>query len=237
MADGDLAEALRRLMERGWRDGRPDARRSGRPRATSWTGSSGDARSCSRSTASATCSARSGTALDEIVATERAGVERRLDSAAATAPTAPSRPTRPIRPSSGCSAMWPRDGSTSSMRCRTTSGSGSAALSDYDFLEPDARDRFDELVATLQRQVLDQFVGGMARRDPVDDARRTSPRTARWSATSTSCMRQRIGRLRARRVASSSRSTVRSSRAPGPSTTSSTSWPSGWRRCSRCCDR
>ena len=36
------------------------------------------------------------------------------------------------------------------------------ALTDYDFLEPEARSRFDELVATLQRQVMDQFVGGMA---------------------------------------------------------------------------
>ena len=59
-------------------------------------------------------------------------------------------------------------------------------LQDYDFLEPEARERFDELVERLQGQVLDQFVAGHVGGDPVDDARRTSPRTARWSATSTS---------------------------------------------------
>ena len=35
-------------------------------------------------------------------------------------------------------------------------------LQDYDFLEPNARDRFDELVKRLQGQVLDQFVAGMS---------------------------------------------------------------------------
>ena len=56
-------------------------------------------------------------------------------------------------------------------------------LQDYDFLEPDARERFDDLVKRLRQQVLDQYVVGHVRRDPVDDARRTSRRTARWSAT------------------------------------------------------
>ena len=37
-------------------------------------------------------------------------------------------------------------------------------LQDYDFLEPDARERFDELVKRLQGQVLDQFVSGHVRR-------------------------------------------------------------------------
>ena len=59
-------------------------------------------------------------------------------------------------------------------------------LQDYDFLEPNARERFDELVKRLQGQVLDQFVVGHVRGDPDDDARRTSPPTARWCATSTS---------------------------------------------------
>ena len=59
-------------------------------------------------------------------------------------------------------------------------------LQDYDFLEPHARERFDELVKRLQGQVLDQFVAGMSEAIKIDDARRTSPPTARWSATSTS---------------------------------------------------
>jgi len=35
-------------------------------------------------------------------------------------------------------------------------------LQDYDFLEPSARERFDELVRRLQRQVLDQYVAGLS---------------------------------------------------------------------------
>ena len=35
-------------------------------------------------------------------------------------------------------------------------------LQEYDFLEPNARERFDELVKRLQGQVLDQFVAGMS---------------------------------------------------------------------------
>ena len=35
-------------------------------------------------------------------------------------------------------------------------------LREYDFLEPEARQRFDELVERLGKQVLDQFVGGMS---------------------------------------------------------------------------
>ena len=38
-------------------------------------------------------------------------------------------------------------------------------LQDYDFLEPAARERFDELVERLRAQVLDQYVAGhVARR-------------------------------------------------------------------------
>ena len=35
-------------------------------------------------------------------------------------------------------------------------------LREYDFLEPDARQRFDELVERLQQQMLDQYVSGMS---------------------------------------------------------------------------
>ena len=43
-----------------------------------------------------------------------------------------------------------------------TSASRIRDLREYDFLEPDARARFDELVERLGKQVLDQFVGGMS---------------------------------------------------------------------------
>jgi uncharacterized protein with von Willebrand factor type A (vWA) domain len=50
------------------------------------------------------------------------------------------------------------------MPARGRPGRSSAASQDYDFLEPTARQRFDELVKRLQKQVLDQYarraVGG-----------------------------------------------------------------------------
>ena len=236
MAEGDLAEALRRLMERGWRTGDPtrgdmaglrdlldrlERRREELLERYELGDVLGDIRR----------------ELDEIVAEERAGVERRLDEAAG-APRRrdgdrTTRPTDRARACARCSATSPPSGSTSSTRLPPDVGERIRGLQDYDFLEPDARERFDELVKRLQQQVLDQFVAGMSeairsmtpggpRREPRDGPRpqRADPRADR---------RRRPGR-----AASSWPSTAGSSRAPGPSTTSSTSSPSGWPRCSRC---
>ena len=139
MADGDLAEALRRLMERGWRSGdptRPDlpglqdlmdrlGRRREELRERFEIGDVlGDIRR----------------ELDEIVAQERAGVEGRLErSSGGSARRAPrqrpappaTRPpmaprTPPTPTSRSCFATSPRSGSISWMRCRATSARGSA---------------------------------------------------------------------------------------------------------------
>jgi uncharacterized protein with von Willebrand factor type A (vWA) domain len=49
-----------------------------------------------------------------------------------------------------------------SARCPSDVGERIRGLQDYDFLEPDARERFDALVKRLQQQVLDQYVAGMS---------------------------------------------------------------------------
>jgi uncharacterized protein with von Willebrand factor type A (vWA) domain len=152
MAEGDLAEALRRLMERGWRSGdptRPDmvglqdlmerlARRREELRERYDLGDVlGDIRR----------------ELEEIVADERAGVERRLENAAQDAPdpdTARVAQDLASRRLDRLDALPPDVGE----RIRD--------LREYDFLEPDARQRFDELVERLSKQVLDQFVSGMS---------------------------------------------------------------------------
>ena len=152
MAEGDLAEALRRLMERGWRSGdptRPDmaglqdlmerlARRREDLRERYDLGDVlGDIRR----------------ELEDIVADERAGVERRLQNAAQDAPdpdTARAAQDLASRRLDRLDALPPDVGE----RIR--------GLREYDFLEPDARQRFDELVERLSKQVLDQFVSGMS---------------------------------------------------------------------------
>ena len=161
MADGDLGEALRRLMERGWRTGDPtrgdlaglrdlmDRLEREREAALAKHGL-GDVLGEIRQT------------LDDIVATERAGVERRLDTAA-TSPDGGADGGDPTDPALqdllrdvAARHLDQLDGLPADI------GERIRALTEYDFLEPEARARFDELVATLQRQVLDQFVGGMA---------------------------------------------------------------------------
>jgi uncharacterized protein with von Willebrand factor type A (vWA) domain len=152
MAEGDLAEALRRLMERGWRSGdptRPDmaglqdlmerlARRREELRERYDLGDVlGDIRR----------------ELEEIVADERAGVERRLQNAATDAPdedTARVAKDLAARRLDRLDALAPDLGE----RIRD--------LREYDFLEQDARQRFDDLVERLSKQVLDQFASGMS---------------------------------------------------------------------------
>ncbi|HEX7346032.1 MAG TPA: VWA domain-containing protein, partial [Candidatus Limnocylindrales bacterium] len=152
MAEGDLAEAIRRLMERGWRSGdptRPDmaglqdlmerlARRREDLRERYDLGDVlGDIRR----------------ELEEIVADERAGVERRLQNAATDAPdkdTAKAATDLAARRLDRLDAL------------PTDLGDRIRDLREYDFLEPDARQRFDELVERLGKQVLDQFVSGMS---------------------------------------------------------------------------
>ena len=117
MAEGDLAEALRRLMERGWRTGDPtrpdlaglrdlmDRLERRREEALERYGLGdvlGDIRR----------------ELDEIVAQERSGVERRLEEASARERTTPT--------CARCCATSPRSGWTSSTVSPPTSGSGCA---------------------------------------------------------------------------------------------------------------
>ncbi len=151
MAEGDLAEALRRLMERGWRSGdstRPDmaglsdlmdrlVRRREELRERYQLGDVlGDIRR----------------ELQEIVDQERTGVEQRLERSGAG--DGDPDLERMLQDVAG-KRLERLDALPADV------GERIRDLREYDFLEPEARERFEALVERLGQQVLDQFVQGM----------------------------------------------------------------------------
>jgi len=174
MAEGDLGEALRRLLERGMRSGdptRPDMaglrdlierlqrRREELLDRYRLADVLGDVRR----------------ELDEIVADERAGVERRLDAASATSGDDATDPPSTI---DAATAPAPASATDPALRAMLRDaaarrldrldalppdvGGRIRGLEEYDFLEPSARQRFDALVERLRKQVLDQYVAGLS---------------------------------------------------------------------------
>jgi uncharacterized protein with von Willebrand factor type A (vWA) domain len=182
---GDLAEALRRLMERGLRSDDPARgdlrglrdlldrlrdRRQDLLRQGDLTDPLGDVRR----------------ELDEIVEAERAGVQRRLDAEAESGAGRDEpeldRMLREIaaRKLDTLDALPPDVGA----RIRT--------LQEYDFLDQDARERFEALVDRLRGTVLDRLSEGLA--DAVRSLRPEDLAAQR-------AMVQDLNRLLARRVA------------------------------------
>ncbi len=156
MAEGDLAEALRRLMERGWRTTdptRPDMaglnelrerlrrRREELQERYQLRDVLADVRQ----------------ELDDIVAQERAGIERRLDEAAS--PPDDSTSDAALRAMLRDAAARRIDQLDALPR---DIGGRIRRLEEYDFMEPEARDRFNELTERLRKQTLDRFVDGLS---------------------------------------------------------------------------
>jgi uncharacterized protein with von Willebrand factor type A (vWA) domain len=151
---GDLAEALRDLMDRGVRSDDPSRgdmrglrdlldRLRERRREALGEGALADPLADVRRT------------LDEIVAQERAGVQRRLDETEGSSAASDPELGRMLRGIAGkrldsLDALPPDVGG----RVR--------ALQDYDFLDGDARHRFEELVDQLRRSMLDRLGAGLA---------------------------------------------------------------------------
>jgi uncharacterized protein with von Willebrand factor type A (vWA) domain len=195
MAEGDLASALRRLMERGWRStdpSRPDMaglrdlldRLARRREEVLDRYKLGDVLADVRAE------------LDGIVAEERAGVERRLDQAsrpAAHDEAAPGDPAAVQGDDDVSGPTGPRgadtpDGAGDDRALRrmlrdvaarrldqldelpSDVGGRIRGLEEYDFMEPAARERFDALLERLRRQVLDQFFSGLS-----DSIKSTTP--------------------------------------------------------------
>ncbi len=156
MADGDLGEALRRLMERGWRSpdsSRPDlpglaalrerlrARRDELLDRYRLGDVLGDVRA----------------ELAQIVEDERGGLDRRLGTTGAGAPAdAPSPELNDLLRDTIGKRLERLDALPEDL------GDRIRALEEYDFLDAGARERFEALVERLRRSVLDRYAAGMA---------------------------------------------------------------------------
>ena len=164
MAEGDVASALRRLMERGWRSGDPSRR--------DLAGLQDLMERIQRQREEVLDRYRLGDVLadvrrelDEIVAQERAGVEDRLDRAT-QAPAADPADGGDDAAADADLRRLLRDQAARRLdqldALPADPGGRIRELTEYDFLEPDARSRFDDLVERLRRQALDQYVAGLS---------------------------------------------------------------------------
>jgi uncharacterized protein with von Willebrand factor type A (vWA) domain len=188
MAEGDLAEALRRLMERGWRATDPTRRDlAGLEDLRERLRRQRDELQERYALGDVLADVRR--ELDEIVADERAGIERRLDEAASPgqppgAGQSPPAGSSGSRPPAGSPGKGPgpgegdppgADGALRSMLRDAAArrldqleslprdiGGRIRRLEEYDFMEPAARDRFQDLADRLRRQTLDRFVEGLS---------------------------------------------------------------------------
>jgi uncharacterized protein with von Willebrand factor type A (vWA) domain len=155
MAEGDVEAALRRLIERGWRSGDPARRdlaglqdlvdRIQRRREELLDRYKlGDVLADVRRE------------LEDIVSEERAGVERRLESASEEDAGAGEQGLRDMLRDVAAKRLDQLDALPPDV------GGRIRGLEEYDFLEPGARQRFDDLVQKLRKQVLDQYVAGLS---------------------------------------------------------------------------
>ena len=165
MSEGDIESALRRLRERGWRSTDPSRsdmaglrdlmdRLNRRREELLEKYKLGDVLSDVRRE------------LEEIVAEERAGVERRLEEAAGKGTAAGDGATEDAGADDRALRRMLRDMSAKRLdqldALPPDVGGRIRGLEEYDFLEPNARERFDALVEKLRKQVLDQYVGGLS---------------------------------------------------------------------------
>jgi len=154
MADGDLGEALRRLMERGWRSNdRERGDLAGLEALREQLRARRDELLSRYHLGDVLADVRA--ELKAIVETERAGIEARL-AGAPDAPPAPSRELAELLNQTIAKRLDRLDALPDDV------GDQVRALEDYDFLDGGARERFEALVERLRRSVLDRYAAGMA---------------------------------------------------------------------------
>lgn len=158
LRDGDVEEALRELLPRGLRadqPGRADLpglrdlmdRLRQRRRQLLDQGQLADPLGDARRE------------LDEIVAKERAALQRRFDETEPGAGDPSSQPDPELRQMLRSIAARRRD---SLDALPPDVGKRLRALRDYDFLDPDARQQYNDLVDRLRQATLDRFTKGLS---------------------------------------------------------------------------
>ncbi|HET9615060.1 MAG TPA: VWA domain-containing protein [Candidatus Limnocylindrales bacterium] len=160
MAEGDLAEALRRLMERGWHTGDPTRQDlAGLNELRERLRRRRDELQERYQLRDVLADVRQ--ELDDIVGEERAGIERRLDDAARPPGGADDEPA-----SDAALRKMLRDAAARRIdqldALPRDVGGRIRKLEEYDFMEPAARDRFNALTEKLRKQTLDRFVEGLS---------------------------------------------------------------------------
>src|SRR3954454_21716499 len=159
MTDADLTEALRRLMERGW--GTSDATRphlAGLYELSERLRRRRDELQERYQLRDVLAGVRQ--ELGDIVADERTGIERRVDDAAT--------PTNGAESDAQDAALRNMLRDAAARRIDQLDalprdvGGRIRRLEEYDFMEPAARDRFNELTERLRKQTLDRFVEGLS---------------------------------------------------------------------------
>lgn len=158
LANGDVEEALHRLVQRGLRADEPGRaalrglrdlmeRLRERRRELLDQGRLADPLADVRQ------------ALDDIVAKERAALERRLDETEPGAGDPATQPDPELRQMLRSIAARRRD---SLDALPPDAGKRLRALRDYDFLDPDARQQYNDLVDRLRRTTLDRYTKGLS---------------------------------------------------------------------------
>ncbi|HUG47573.1 MAG TPA: VWA domain-containing protein [Candidatus Limnocylindria bacterium] len=157
LASGDLASALGRLLSRGVH-ATPDGQSAGLPGLRELAARLAKARQAALERHRlGDVLAEVRRELDEIVATEQRGLERRLAGASAPA-SAESDQSSLESVAAGLAAR--RQASLAELPGDV--GGRIRALQEYDFLEPEARERFGALLDRLRKQVLDSYFGGLS---------------------------------------------------------------------------
>lgn len=154
LAEGDVEDALRRLIERGWRFADPTRE--------NLTGLRDLIERIRERRSDVLDRYRLGDVLadvraelDEIIDQERTGIRERLDRSGVTEGAGDPQLGELLR-ETAARRLDRLDALPDDV------GGKVEALRDYDFLEPGARERFEALVDRLSRAVLDRFAAGLA---------------------------------------------------------------------------